>query len=248
MVSVIVTTFNRKEYLSKTIKSVLNQTYSDIELIVVDNFSNYDFFNLVNSFNDSRIKGFQNSNKGIISVNRNYGIRKAKGEFIAFCDDDDFWSKNKLENQLDIFSKKNIGMVSCSMKKFSQNKFFDQSLKSKLLGVLLGTNIVNAKYTLIFFNFISTSSVIVRKSLIEKYLFDESQSIVSCEDFDLWLKLCSQMDHFYINEKLIYYRVHEHQATISLFKIEKKNQVLKNQSKGFNKIQLLIYFITNKLF
>ena len=60
LVSVIVTTYNRKEMLKETILSILNQTYSNFELIVVDNFSDYDFFNFIKSFEDSRLKPFQN--------------------------------------------------------------------------------------------------------------------------------------------------------------------------------------------
>lgn len=83
-VSVIVTTYNRKEYLAETIQSILNQTFQDFELIVVDNYSNYDFFGLMKSFNSEKITAFQNQNNGIIAVNRNFGIKLAKGEFIAF--------------------------------------------------------------------------------------------------------------------------------------------------------------------
>ena len=101
-VSVVVTTYNRKKYLTQTIKSILNQTFADFELIVVDNYSNYDFLSHINSLNDSRIRPFQNNNNGIIAVNRNFGIKKSKGEFIAFCDDDDIWINTKLEIQLNV--------------------------------------------------------------------------------------------------------------------------------------------------
>ena len=72
--SVIVTTYNRPSLLNETIKSILNQTFVDFELIVVDNFSNYNFFQLIKSYNDKRIKAFQNQNNGVIATNRNYGI------------------------------------------------------------------------------------------------------------------------------------------------------------------------------
>ena len=103
-ISVIVTTYNRKEFLLETVKSILNQTVSDFELIVVDNFSDYDFFQEMNILNDDRIRAFQNNNDGIIARNRNFGIKKARGEFIAFCDDDDYWAKDKLIIQLSHFN------------------------------------------------------------------------------------------------------------------------------------------------
>ena len=64
-VNIIITTYNRPELLSKTILSILSQTYFNFELIIIDNFSNYDFFTLIHNFNDSRIKGFQNQNNGV---------------------------------------------------------------------------------------------------------------------------------------------------------------------------------------
>ena len=91
LISVIVTTYNRKLFLKKSIDSILNQIFIDFGLIVVDNFSNYDFNKFIQSFSDERIIPFQNQNNGIIAINRNVGIKKAKGEYIAFCDDDDLW-------------------------------------------------------------------------------------------------------------------------------------------------------------
>ena len=105
LVTVVVTTYNRKELLKETIDSILNQTYTNFELIVVDNFSNYDFLKHVKSFEDKRIIAFQNQNNGIIAVNRNFGIKRANGDYIAFCDDDDLWLPNKLETQIRNFDK-----------------------------------------------------------------------------------------------------------------------------------------------
>ena len=108
LVSVIVTTYNRKEYLKETIDSILNQTYKNFELIVVDNYSDFDFLTYIKSFNDNRIRAFQHHNNGIIAVNRNIGIKKAYGEYIAFCDDDDYWVDKKLEYQVNNIKNDNM--------------------------------------------------------------------------------------------------------------------------------------------
>ena len=84
LVSVIVTTYNRKELLKETIDSILNQTFKNFELIVVDNFSDYDFSAHLESFNDDRIKTFQNQNNGVIAINRNFGIKQTKGKYIIY--------------------------------------------------------------------------------------------------------------------------------------------------------------------
>ena len=101
-VSVIVTTFNRKLFLTEALNSILNQTFKDFELIIVDNYSDYDFIAHINSFKDKRIRAYQNENNGVIAVNRNFGLKKAKGEYLAFCDDDDIWFKEKLKRQMKI--------------------------------------------------------------------------------------------------------------------------------------------------
>ena len=99
-VSVIIPTFNREHLLKETMEYILNQTFKDFELIIVDNYSSDNTENAVKSYNDKRIRYFKNQNNGVIAVNRNFGIKKARGEFITFCDDDDLWLPQKLEKQL----------------------------------------------------------------------------------------------------------------------------------------------------
>ena len=115
MVSVVVTTFNRKDLLKETLESILAQTYQDFELIVVDNYSNYDFNALIESFKSDKIRAYQNQNHDVIATNRNFGIEKAKGEYIAFCDDDDLWMPDKLEKQMKCASEHDVDLISKSI-------------------------------------------------------------------------------------------------------------------------------------
>ena len=92
LVSVILPTFNSVKFVSQLCESVLGQTYSNLEIIVVDNFSSDNTLNEIKKHNnnDKRFKFFQIDNKGVIAKSRNYGIKHATGEFIAFHDSDDF--------------------------------------------------------------------------------------------------------------------------------------------------------------
>tara|TARA_X000000368_G_scaffold414647_1_gene404879 strand:- start:191 stop:970 length:780 start_codon:yes stop_codon:yes gene_type:complete len=199
--SVIVTTYNRPSLLNETIKSILNQTFVDFELIVVDNFSNYNFFELIKSYNDKRIKAFQNQNNGVIAANRNYGIKKASGKFIAFCDDDDIWVENKLDVQMNIIKKKKIDFI-------SSNMFLFKSKIEDITG-LTKNRLVTSFNDFLSCNQINTSTVIAKKSSILK--FNESNKLVSIEDFELWLKLYLNNYKFYfINKPLVYYRLSSH--------------------------------------
>jgi glycosyltransferase involved in cell wall biosynthesis len=89
-------TYNCK-FISRAIFSVINQTYNNWELIIIDNFSTNSTAETVKKYNDSRIRHFKLHNEGLISKSRNYGIQLSKGEWIAFLDSDDYWNKKKLE-------------------------------------------------------------------------------------------------------------------------------------------------------
>ena len=198
LVSVIVTTFNRKELLAKTIHSILSQTYKNFELVVIDNLSNYDFFSHIKSFGDDRIVAFQNQNSGIIAVNRNFGIKKAKGEYIAFCDDDDLWHPNKIEEQLMHFDK-NIVAVSTNAILFGPEK---KRLKHPVLSkdIFLGPDCdIGLLKSTIF------SSLIIRNVGM---LFEERVSFKFAEDFAFKVKLIheTQGGIKLLAQPLTYYR------------------------------------------
>lgn len=197
-VSVIVTTYNRERYLKETIQSILNQTFSDFELIVVDNYSNYDFIKLIEEFNDPRIRPFQNINNGIIAVNRNYGISKAKGKFLAFCDDDDLWMPEKLERQVEFISKcKEHALVCANLARFSDNPNNSRAPKFKSQYISLRN--------LLFKNPVATSSVLINND--EKVRFDESTYLITVEDYEMWLRLFLEgVKIYFVGEPLVYYR------------------------------------------
>jgi glycosyltransferase involved in cell wall biosynthesis len=103
--SVIIPTFNQAEFLNKAIKSVLEQTYKDYELIIIDNFSTDNTEEIIKNFNNKKIQYYKNSNNGIIAKSRNIGINKSKGKWLAFLDSDDFWYTNRLKIAFDEISK-----------------------------------------------------------------------------------------------------------------------------------------------
>lgn len=198
-ISVIVTTYNRKEYLTETIQSILNQTYQDFELIVVDNFSNYNFFALMDGFKSEKIIPMQNQNNGIIAVNRNFGIKQAKGEYIAFCDDDDSWVVNKLQDQMNILLEINCDLVYSNMFLF----------KDDITNVIKSTS--NKKISelndLINNNQINTSSVLVKN---KDLFFPEDPKLIGVEDYALWLDLYIKGFRFeFAHHPLVYFRIGE---------------------------------------
>ena len=96
-VSIVIPTYNHAKYLGKCVNSVENQTYNNWEAIIVNNNSTDNTIDIINSFNDKRIKTININNDGIIAKSRNIGIQSASGSYIAFLDSDDWWYPNKLE-------------------------------------------------------------------------------------------------------------------------------------------------------
>lgn len=196
-VSIIVTTYNRKDYLKETIQSILSQSYTDFELIIVDNYSNYDFYNNINEFHDNRIRAFQNHNNGVIAINRNFGLLKAIGNYVAFCDDDDLWENNKLEIQISCL-KKNSKSICCSNSTYVDSKGeFLKVMKKKQH---------SSPYWIYISNNIILSTVLVEKS--DLLHFDTDSKYKAIEDCALWTQLIHNGYKVkLINKQLIRYRI-----------------------------------------
>ena len=100
LVSIVMPNYNSEKYVAETIKSVINQTYQNWELLFVDDCSTDSSLEIVRSFNDDRIKILQNETNSGAAVSRNYALREAKGKWISFLDSDDLWIPTKLEEQI----------------------------------------------------------------------------------------------------------------------------------------------------
>ena len=163
-ISVILPTFNCN-FIERSISSVINQTYKNWELIVIDNYSKNNVEKVVNKKNDKRIRYFKFNNYGIIGKSRNFGIKKAKFAWVAFIDSDDYWTKDKLY------------VVSKNIKKhhydfFYHNMFIKTDNNSIFKKKLYKYNHILKKpifdNLIINGNSIIQSSVVVKKSLIKR--------------------------------------------------------------------------------
>ncbi len=111
-VSVILPNYNRERYIGEAIESVLNQTYRNLELIVLDDGSTDNSLEVVSSYKDNRLKLIRLHHIGFPGIVRNRGIEVSKGEFIGFIDSDDVWDKEKLEVQVNLLeSDPEVGLV-----------------------------------------------------------------------------------------------------------------------------------------
>ncbi|WP_276359549.1 glycosyltransferase [Daejeonella sp. H1SJ63] len=252
-VSVIVTTYNRCELLSETIQSIINQTFTDFELIVVDNNSNYDFVGLMQSFCDSRIKFFQNPNDGIIARNRNFGIKRAVGEYIALCDDDDIWEQTKLREQVEIIDKYPDVALCCTNTYFinMKNLPFLNRFTSFVKNIFLSSNLLSAKYLLISLHYVINSSVLFKRELINSCGFiNEDPLLRSIEDYEFWFRISQNNRIYYLNKKLLWYRLHPEQlSTVDNQKVYKRTlKVVSDNWRDLNLLQKIIYSIQKRIY
>jgi glycosyltransferase involved in cell wall biosynthesis len=192
VVSVVIPTYNRANDLKRALNSVQAQTFTNWEVLVVDNYSEDNTDEIIASFNDPRIKLFKIHNNGVIAASRNMGIREARGEYIAFLDSDDWWMSDKLRLSVDAM---NAGFDVVYHDLFIINKL-SQELRTKVTkSRKLKSPIL--KDLLFKGNCLSNSSVVVRKLLLQKIGgLAEEDDLIGCEDFDLWLRLSQLTEKF----------------------------------------------------
>ena len=201
-VSVVLPTYNRAYCLGEAIKSVLSQTHSELELIIVDNTSDDDTRMVVDSFRDPRIRFMEVENEGIIAVSRNCGINAATGEFIAFIDSDDPWLPQKLERSVEMLCRgydivyHDLYIASDLYKRRGKITNVSRRLDKPVINDLIRNG-----------NGINTSSVVVKTELVKAVNgFTESRELVGIEDYDLWIKIANETNLFgFIDTPLGYY-------------------------------------------
>ena len=198
MFSVILPTFNRAKFIESAVNSVVNQNYSNWELIIIDNFSEDNTQQIVEKFKDSRIKYVKYKNDGIIAKSRNYGIKISNGNYLAFLDSDDYWYENKLSNILSFIKNYSCDFLYHNMHIKYQNSYLKRKIKY--------TRKLNNPY-LDLINFgpaFATSSVVLKRNLFLKInLFNEAKNYLAWEDFDAWLRFAKESNSFYFIKRFL---------------------------------------------
>lgn len=213
LISIIMPAYNAGLLMEESIRSVLQQTFQDWELIIVDDGSvdNTKEIALAYTDKDNRVKYVYQAN-GRQGKARNNGIRNSTGEYVAFLDADDLWHPEKLEKQISCIRETNADAV------FSDFYFFQGSIHSDLESVPIVTGYLskeNRSESFFNFNPIPILTVLARKSSICKVGgFSECTAIQNAEDYHLWLKMMLTGCVFYgMQDNLAYYRKSDTQST-----------------------------------
>ncbi|MGD0451892.1 MAG: glycosyltransferase [Candidatus Bathyarchaeia archaeon] len=220
-VSVIIPTYQSRKFVEAAIDSVLTQTYTNYEIIIVDGGSTDGTLEILHSYGKN-VKILRQTGKGIANA-RNTGLLASQGKYVAFLDSDDLWLPDKLEIQIKLFDKmpEDVGLIYSDTlpfferyKKLNLDSAFQKHMprRGKVLSYLLRDN------------FIPTSTVIVRKSCFDKVGFFDESFLLS-EDYDLWLRIAEEYDIDYQEFALAKHRLHEENITRN-FELHFQNELL----------------------
>ena len=211
-VSVIIPAYNQGHYLGEAVQSVLNQSYQDFELIIIDDGSTDNTRQVAKSFSDARIRYTYQENSGL-SAARNTGIRHATGSFVTFLDSDDLFLAEKLNLLVAALENKPSDLASATSIGFVAGQAILIDANSRRLDKMVGTKLPDDNLQLLLGNPLHVGSVLVRRSWLDKVgPFDES--LRACEDWDMWLRLAKAGCRMgWVARPVSLYRIHGQQMT-----------------------------------
>lgn len=243
LVSVITPVYNAEFVISKTIDSILNQTYKNIEIVIVDDNSTDKSRQVIEKYlmKDSKIVYHRCSTNQGAGLSRNKALELAKGQYVAFLDADDLWHPEKIDKQVLLLQEKNAGFSFTAIEMIDQH---DNSIKTK-------RKILNeVTYNILLRNtMIPTSTVLIDRFVYGDFRFSTSRG---GQDYATWLKLLRNGSIAYgINESLGYYRVRNKKSlSNNKFKSIKQVWTIQTQEENINKFSAfinLLFFIYNAI-
>ena len=247
LISVVIPTHNRSQVIGRAIKSVLNQTFRDFELIIVDDGSTDSTKEVVKSFSDDRIVYIKyEKNRGVAAA-RNIGIKASRGEYIGLQDSDDEWFPEKLEEIHKVILKRKFDFI------FSYGTIIKNDKPMGYVGKSPWVNKSTEKELIIQIfrnNFIPTQGALIKKEKIMQVGgFDEN--LFSASDHDLWMRLIPICNLYFIGKSLFNLYLSENCITSNIKKriecqlaIFKKNRnILKKSSES-----RIAFFLTKQIF
>jgi len=232
LISIVIPTYNRARDLKRALDSVISQTYTNWEVIIVDNHSSDNSEIIVNEFNEPKFKFFKIHNHGIIAASRNLGIKNAQGEFIAFLDSDDWWAPIKLEESIKyLIGGMDLVYHELFIVKYADQKTFKKTTADRVLKKPIFSDLM------IKGNGISNSSVVIRKKILDTIDgLSEKPELVAMEDYDAWLRVSKITQNFFKIPKVLGFywagggNISNHQLLfnhINSFKLRYSEEILK---------------------
>jgi glycosyltransferase involved in cell wall biosynthesis len=213
-ISIIIPAYNCEKTIELTVESVLRQTFTDFELIIVNDGSEDLTLDVISQITDSRIKVFSFENAGG-NVSRNRGLKYAVGEFVSFLDADDMWTADKLASQFTVLQENPQAAVA-----YSWTDYIDENGEFVVSGRRIIAN-GNIYENLLTTNFLENGSnpLIRKEAVIVLNGFDES--LKAAQDWDMWLRLAFKFEFVCVPSVQILYRISHNSVSSNLVRQEK---------------------------
>lgn len=196
LVSIITPAYNAEKYISQTIDAVLRQTYTNWEMIIVDDCSSDNTAVVVTSYADSRIKYLKNEKKSGAAISRNRALREARGKWIAFLDSDDLWLPEKLEKQVSFMEKKGCH--------FSYTNYSEIDEDGKSRGILWTGPKRIGRIRMTMFNYMGCLTVMYDREVVGLV---QVADIKKRNDYAIWVKVVKKCPAYLLDENLATYRI-----------------------------------------
>lgn len=248
--SIIIPTYNHGHLIGRCLDSLVSQSYTNWEAIVVNNYSEDDTIAVVERYADPRIRLVNFSNGGIIAASRNRGIEEARGEWICFLDSDDWWTPDKLTRCLPLLPQSDLLYHDMHIIRGQTGSL---GRRTRLRGRDLNPDSA-FKDMLLHGNPIINSSVVIHTALIQKLgAISEDKELVAVEDFDYWLRAAQAKARLtYIPEILGYYWIGGSNMSVNIRQYWRISALMRKVLKGLNpvfisKVERRLYFIKGRI-
>ena len=190
-VTVVIPTYNSAYLLRRAIRSVLEQTFTDWEILVIDNNSTDSTDEVLCEIRDTRIRVLKVRNEGVIAVSRNLGVREARGRWVAFLDADDWWDMTKLEESVDAL-RRGADVVYHDLRCVRRGLLnFRKLIRSRQLSCPVRHDLIKNGNALL-----NSSVVIDRSLLVAVGGQDEDPNLIAAEDYDCWIRVANITEKF----------------------------------------------------
>ncbi len=246
-ISIIMPVYNNSIYLNESIESVLNQTFENFELIIIDDGSIDNTIHILEYYKklDERVKIFRNQKNIGIAKSLNKGISLSNGKYIARIDSDDTWESDKLKKQINYLKKKPDIVLLGSNAIYINEK--GEIIKNKNNPIYFSDNKI--RKNILKYNLFCHSSVIFQKDHVKKLGY-YNEKYPNTEDYELWLRIIKSYKAEILPDKLVRYRIHKKMKS-ALTKKEQIKYFIKIKIKGFKLLGFRIpylYYLIKDLF
>ena len=237
MISVIIPSYNRANTIKRSLESVLNQTYKDIEVIIVDDCSTDSTRQIIESYDDERIRYVKNDTNSGACQSRNNGITIANGEYIAFQDSDDFWRPNKLEIQLEFMKKCNADVCFCKFQKHGYPEI-EGKIAPEIGGGIIEYN------KLVRQSLVGTPTILAKTAVMKDIMFDAT--LKRLQDYDWAISAGRKYTFCLIDEILVDAYLQKDSLTVSLNYLTAITSLMEKYERMPNEYSVALPVMINK--